>query len=142
MRQPTVTLLTSRIIFDIQHTHHILHSKSFRQAFVRLCILGVPASWHVFAGSVVPGVLQHLTEEVVLKEDHCVVDQCRKLQFVVCYVQLSRFPELLILASQYTRDGQPCGVEHRTLSEVVQHMVVRSLRLLGTEFAEVIHMVR
>ena len=145
MRHPTVTLLTSRVIFDVQHTHHILHPKSFRQTFVCLCILGIPASWHIFASSVVPGVLQHLTKEVVLEVDHCVVDQRRKLQVVIRDFQFPRFPKLFVLASllasQDARDGQPRGIEHRTLSEVVQHMVIRSLRLLGTELAEVIHMV-
>ena len=67
--------------------------------FVCLCILGVPASWHVFTGSIVPGVLQHLTKEVVSEEDDYVVDQRRKLQVVVCDVQLSRFPELVILVA-------------------------------------------
>ena len=78
---------------------------------------------------------------MVLEEDHCVVDQRRKLQVVVRDVQLSRLSELLVLPGQYARDGHPGGVEHRTLSQIVQHMVIRSLCLLGTQLAEVIHMV-
>ena len=141
MRHPTLALFVSCCFFQIQHTHHFIHPKGFRQTLVCLCILGIPASWHIFTGSIVPGVLQHLTKEVVLEIDHCVVDQRRKLQVVIRDVQLSRFPELLVLASQDARDGQPRGIEHRTLSEVVQYVVIRSLRLLGTELSEVIHMV-
>ena len=141
MCQPALALFGSSFLLYSQHRHDILHAEGFGQVAIGIGILRVLPTRHVFALGIVPRVLQHLAEEVVLKPDDAVVHQGGKLQVVVRDVQLARLLELVVLARQDAGHGEPCGIEHRTLSQVVQHQVVGGLCLLCRQLTEVVNVV-